>query len=123
MGKKGAGTARQKDRAGYDDRKRLRRFVFLWAPVILIVLIVLYAAALDPSKPTGRTMEASIIGKDVVSGGHPASSTYKVKVDNGDEAVVFIPEKQAPPSYARIVLQEYSTTLFKKKTYKYLKTK
>jgi len=98
-----------------EDRTRLRRFLFLWVPIICIVLIAFYASALDPSKPTGRTMGANLIGKD-------ASATYRIKLDNGEETAVFIPEKLAPPPGSRLVMEEYTTALLKKKTYRYLRT-
>jgi len=105
------------------DRTRLRRFLFFWTPIICIVLIGFYATALDPSKPTGRTMEAIVTGKDGSATGPSAtSSTYRIKLQNGEETALFIPEKQAPSPSGRIVVEEYTTTLFKKKTYRYLRT-
>jgi len=105
------------------DKVRLRRFLFFWTPIIGIVLIGLYAAALDPSKPTGRTMEAAVIGKDASAAGQSAASaTYRIKLQNGEETTLFIPEKQVPAPSGRIVIEEYTTTLLKKKTYRYLNT-
>jgi hypothetical protein len=125
MAKKGKGTAKRKGRVetSDDDRTRLRRFLFLWAPIIVIVLVGFYAVALDPAKPTGRMMEASIVGKEPTAGGQSSSAMFRVRVDNGEEAVIFIPEKQAPTPPGRIVVEEYTTTLFKKRTYRYLKNR
>ena len=102
------------------DRTRLRRFLFLWAPIICIVLIAFYATALDPAKPTGRTMGANLIGKDASASGQSASTAYRIKLDNGEETAVFIPEKQVPPPGSRLVMEEYTTALLKKRTYRYL---
>ncbi len=107
--------------ASDDDRRRLRRFLFLWAPIIVIVLAGLYATALDPARPTGRTMEASITGKEPAAGGQSSSAMFKVRIDNGEETVIFIPERQTPPPPGRIVVEEYTTTLLKKTTYRYLR--
>jgi len=97
--------------------------LFFWTPIIAIVLIGLYAAALDPSKPTGRTVEATVIGRDAAAAGQSAASaTYRIKLQNGEETSLFIPEKQVPSPSGRIVVEEYTTTLLKKKTYRYLRT-
>lgn len=105
------------------DKTRLRRFLFFWTPIIGIVLIGLYAAALDPSKPTGRTMEGTVTGRDASAAGQSAASaTYRIKLQNGEETTLFIPEKQVPSPSDRIVVEEYTTALLKKKTYRYLNT-
>ncbi len=104
------------------DRVRLIRFLYLWVPVICIVLIAFYAATLDPSKPTGRTAEANLVGNSASGGPQSTSSTFRIKLDNGEETEVFIPEKQVPPPGSRIVVEEYTTSLLKKKTYRYLRT-
>jgi len=124
MAKKTKKTVRSKDgtKAADPDRARLRRFLYLWLPVICIVLIAFYAAVLDPSKPTGRTIETILIGKSASGGPQSTSSTFRIKPDNGEEAEVFIPEKQVPPPGSRIVVEEYATSLLKKKTYQYLRT-
>ena len=125
MAKKGMETAKRMSRvaASDSDRTRLRRFLFLWAPIIVIVLVGIYAAALDPAKPTGKTMEASIVGKETTAGGQSSSAMFRVRVDNGEEAVIFIPERQAPAPSGRVVVEEYTTTLLKKRTYRYLKNR
>jgi hypothetical protein len=105
------------------DKTRLRRFLFFWTPIIAIVLIGLYATALDPAKPTGRTMEATVTGKvRAAAGQSAASASYKIKLQNGEETVLFIPEKQVPSPSGRIVVEEHTTTFLKKKTYRYLRT-
>ncbi len=97
--------------------------MFFWTPIIAIVLIGLYATALDPSKPTGRTMEATVTGKDVSATGQSAASAmYRIKLQNGEETTLFIPQKQVPSPSGRIVVEEYTTTLLKRKTYRYLTT-
>ena len=125
MAKKVTGTAKPKKRvdASNEDVRRLRRFLFLWVPIIVIVLAGVYAAALDPAKPTGRTMEASIVGKETTAGGQSSSAMFRVRLDNGEEAVIFIPERQAPMPPGRVVVEEYMTTLLKQKTYRYLRNR
>ncbi len=104
------------------DRTRSRRFLYLWLPVICITLIAFYAAAFDPSKPTGSTIQATLIGKSAAGGAQSASSIFRIKLDNGEETDVFIPEKQAPSPGSRIVVEEYTTYLLKKRSYQYLRT-
>ncbi|HNT44791.1 MAG TPA: hypothetical protein PKN85_10020 [Syntrophorhabdaceae bacterium] len=123
MAKKGMETAKRMSRvaASDSDRTRLRRFLFLWAPIIVIVLVGFYVVALDPAKPTGRTIEASVIGKEEAAGGPSSTSMFRVRFDNGEEAVMFIPERQVPPPPGRILAEEYTTSLLSKRTYRYLR--
>jgi hypothetical protein len=123
MARKSTGTARRKNRTAHSDtdRTRLRRFLLLWVPIIVVILAGVYAAALDPANPTGRTMEASVIGRETTVGGQSSAAMFRVRVDNGEETVIFIPEKQAPTPPGRVVVEEYTTTLLRKKTYRYLR--
>lgn len=112
----------EKGRGAADpEQARYKRFLYLWVPVISIVLIFVYAAALDPSKPTGATIGASLIGKSTKEGTQPPSSVYRVLLDSGEETEVFIPENLVPPPGGRIFLEEHVTTLFKKRSYQYLR--
>ena len=116
-------TTRSKRKKTADaDSVRLRRFLYLWLPVICLALIVFYATALDPSKPTGVTAEASLVGKIKPAGAQSTSNIYTIKLGNGEETEIFIPEKKAPGPGGRIVVEEYATFIFKKKTYHYLRT-
>jgi len=62
-----------------------------------------------------------VIGKEPTAGGQSSSAMFRVRIDNGEEVVIFIPERQVTPSPGRIVIEEYTTALFKKNTYRYLR--
>lgn len=119
---KRSGRAKGQAKSADMDRVRLRRFLYLWLPLICIVLIAFYAAALDPPKPTGKTVEVALIGNSETGKTPSASSIFRIRLASGEEAEVFIPEKKVPPPGGRIVVEEYTTWLLKKKTYRYLRT-
>ncbi|MHB8109278.1 MAG: hypothetical protein ACYDHW_04500 [Syntrophorhabdaceae bacterium] len=101
-----------------DDRTRSRRFLFLWLPVIIVVIVAFYAIAMDPPQPTGRMVKAQVIEKDR-SVQSQVPRFYRIRLENGDEASIAIPEKEDPRPLKSILVEEHSTRLFKKKSYQY----
>jgi hypothetical protein len=108
--------AREKD-AG---KARMKRFLYLWVPIICLVVIGFYASALDPPRPTGKVMKGSVteIRK---SSQQPGSVLYKIRLETGEEIEIAIPEKEKPAG-SEVVVEEYSSTFFKKKTYEIRKS-
>jgi len=109
--KKGQRTAGKTD-AG---KARMKRFLYLWAPIICLVVVGFYASALDPSRPTGKVMKGSV-AEIKRSSQQPGSVLYKVKLENGAQVEIAVPEKEKPAGN-EVMVQEYSTVFFKKKTY------
>jgi hypothetical protein len=101
-----------------DDRARSRRFLFLWLPVIIVVIIAFYAVAMDPPQPTGRMVKAQVIEKDK-SIQPQVPQFYRIRLENGEETSIAIPEKEDPRPLKDVLVEEHSTRFFKKKSYQY----
>lgn len=103
--------------AGKTDagKARMKRFLYLWVPIICLVVIGFYASALDPPRPTGKVMKGSI-AEIKRSSQQPGSVLYKIKLETGEEIEIALPEKEKPAG-SEVVVEEYSTAFFKKKTY------
>lgn len=99
----------------HEDKTRMRRFLFLWLPLICLVLIGVYASALDPPRPTGRLIKGSV-AEIKRSSQQPESVLYKIKLETGEEIEIPVPKNQKPVGN-QVVIEEFSTTLLKKKTY------
>ncbi len=97
------------------DKARMKRFLFLWAPIICLVLVGVYASALDPPRPTGRLINGSVT--EIKKSSQQRSSVlYKIKLESGEEIEIPVPGKQKPDG-SQVVIEEFSTALLKKKTY------
>lgn len=99
----------------HTDKARMRRFLFLWVPVICLVLIGVYASALDPPRPTGRVIKGSVT-EIKRSSQQPASVLYKIKLETGEDIEIAVPEKDKH-SGSEVMVEEFSTLLLKKKRY------
>ena len=97
------------------DKTRMRRFLFLWLPIICLVVIGVYASALDPPGPTGRLIKGSVVTIKR-SSQQPMSVIYKIRLETGEEIEIPVPENQKPAG-SQVMIEEFSTTLLKKKTY------
>ncbi len=116
----GSKKARQPARKTDAERSRTKRFLYLWIPLICLVIIGVYASALDSPKPTGKVMRGSVL-EIKRSSQQPGSMLYKIRLEGGEEIEIAVPEKEKP-SGSEVVIEEYSTRLFKKKSYEIRKS-
>jgi len=102
------------------DAKRLRRFLFVWAPVIVITLALVYALSFDPIKAASRT---EIVGalEEEQSAGAIGVSVYGVKLADGRSIRVGISEKGAYRMGRRLAISESETLLFRRKVYEFVR--
>lgn len=111
---------RQPTRKTDAERSRTKRFFYLWVPLICLVIIGVYASALDSPKPTGKVMKGSVL-EIKRSSQQPGSLLYKVRLESGEDIEIPVPEKEKP-SGSEVMVEEYSTTFFKKKSYEIQKS-
>ena len=97
------------------DKARMKRFLYLWIPIICLVVIGVYALALDPPRPTGRVMKGSVM-QIKRSSEQPGTVLYKIRLETGENIEIAMPEKNKPAG-SEVMVEEFSTVLFKKKKY------
>jgi hypothetical protein len=97
------------------ERSQMKRFLYLWLPLICLVIIGVYASALDSPKPTGKIMKGSVL-EIKRSSQQPDSVLYKIRLENGEQIEIAVPEKDKTPG-SEVMVEEYSTTFFKKRSY------
>jgi hypothetical protein len=111
---------RQK-KSDYSDKNRLRRFLFIYTPIIVITLGFIYASSFDPIKPASRIqIEGTILEIEVSSGG-VAQDVYKVKLSNGNIITVSGDKKKDVNKGTRVLIEENETLLFKRKLYQFVR--
>ena len=108
--------ARKKD----VEKSRTKRFLYLWIPIICLVVIGVYALALDPPRPTGNVMKGSVI-EIKRSSQQPGTILYKIRLERGEQVEIAVPENEKPAG-SKVMVEEYSTILLKKKTYEIRKS-
>jgi hypothetical protein len=111
---------RQK-KSDYSDKKRLRRFLFIYTPIIVITLGFIYALSFDPMKPASRMQIEGDIMEIVASSGGVAQDAYRVRLSNGNIITVSGDEKKDISKGARVIVEENETLLFKRKLYSFVR--
>jgi len=97
------------------EKARTKRFLYLWVPIICLVVIGVYALALDPPRPTGKVMKGSVM-QIKRSTEQPGTVLYKIRLETGEEVEIAVPEKNKPAG-SEVMVEEFSTVLLKKKKY------
>jgi hypothetical protein len=113
-------SKRQK-KSDYSDKKRLRRFLFIYTPIIVITLGFIYASSFDPVKPASRIEVEGTILEVVASSGGAAQDAYRIKLSNGNIVTVSGHEKKDINKGARVLVEENETLLFKRKLYQFIR--
>ena len=107
--------SRQPVKRTYAEKARTKRFLYLWVPIICLVVIGVYALALDPMRPTGKIMKGSVL-QIKRSTEQPGTVLYKIRLETGEEIEIAVPEKNKPAG-SEVTVEEFSTALLKKKKY------
>lgn len=115
VGAMAPGKTRQPAKRTDAEKARAKRFIYLWVPIICLVIIGVYASALDPMRPTGRVIKGSVM-EIKRSSQQPMSVLYKIRLETGEEVEIAVPEKSKPAG-SQVMVEEFSTALLKKKRY------
>ena len=113
-------SKKQKNR-DYSDKKRLRRFLFIYIPIIVITLGFIYASSFDPVKPASRMQIEGTILEVVASSGSVAQDAYKIRLSNGNIVTVSGHEKKDISKGTRVLVEENETLIFKRKLYQFIR--
>ena len=113
--------SKRQSKKEYSDKKRLRRFLFIYIPIIVITLGFIYASSFDPVKPASRMQIESVILEIVASSGGVAQDAYRVRLSNGNIITVSGDEKKDISKGARVIVEENETLLFKRKLYEFIR--
>jgi hypothetical protein len=124
MTKRGRKTpiqSKKQSKEDYSDKKRLRRFLFIYAPIIVITLGFIYASSFDPVKTDSRMQVEGTILEVVVSSGGATQDAYRIKLSNGTIVTVNGNERKEISKGAKVMIEENETLLFKRKVYSFIR--
>lgn len=119
--KKPVTRSKKQKKAASSDTKRLRRFLFLWLPIIIITSIFIYTFSFDPIKADSKIrIEGTIMETTQPSAGKWGDQTFPVKLSNGQIIQVNVPEKEGLKKDGRLLIEESTTLIFKRKLYRFI---
>jgi hypothetical protein len=116
-----SGPSKKQSKEDCSDKKRLRRFLFIYIPIIVITLGFIYASSFDPVKPALRMEVEGTILEVVASSVGVAQNAYRIKLSNGTVVTVSGHEKKAISKGIRVLVEENETLLFKRKLYSFVR--
>ena len=117
-------SSRRKTASGkksHAEARQGRRFLFVWVPVIILVLAFFYALMFDPPRPAGPTLTGTIGGLEEGQRGRSVESV-PVTLETGRSVEVPLPEiRGSLQKGRRILVQENETLIFKRRTYSFVR--
>ena len=118
-------SSRRKTESGkqsHAEARQGRRFLFVWVPVIILVLAFFYALMFDPPRPAGPPLTGTIGGPEEGQRGRSVESIVLVTLETGRSVEVPLPEiRGSLRKGRRVLVQENETLIFKRRTYSFVR--
>lgn len=120
--KKPVTRSKKQKKAAASDTKRLRRFLLLWLPVIIITSIFIYTFSFDPIETDSKILiEGTLLETSQSSTGSAGDRAYPIKLASGQIIQVSILEKEGFKKNGRLLIEESKTFIFKRKLYRFIR--
>jgi hypothetical protein len=119
--KKQTGKSKGPSKYHNPETRQGRRFLFVWLPIIIVVLLCFYALAFDPSRPFGQPVPGTFKEGEQARSGEDAGKAYPVVLDDG--RIVKLEGAQMGPIEPgrRLLVQENVTRIFKRKSFTFVR--
>jgi hypothetical protein len=126
----GKGTRQQKkqvskgkDPSKYQnaERRQGRRFLFVWLPTIIVVVLFFYAFVFDPPKPVGQPVPGTSREGEQTRSGEATGNTYMVVLDDGRMVKLDVTQMGSLEPGRRVLIQENVTSIFKRKSFSFIR--
>jgi hypothetical protein len=114
---KGTGPAKY----GTTERRRSRRFFFVWLPIIVIAVLFFYAFVFDPPKPFGQPIPGIAREGDQTRPGDITGNPFVVVLDDGRMVKLVEPQMGSLEANRRLLVQENVTLVFKRKSFSFVR--
>ena len=114
---KGKGPSKYQDA----ERRQGRRFLFVWLPIIIVVLLFFYASVFDPPSPVGLPVPGTSREGDQTQSGEATGKTYMVVLDDGRMVKLDGSQMGSLEAGRRLLVQENVTLIFKRKSFSFVR--
>ncbi len=103
------------------SEKRQHRFLFIWLPVIILVMLFFYALVFDPPRQVGQPIRGISRVSKQAQLGESTGNAYRVVLDDG-RIVTIEGSLMEPLKAGRLLLvQENITLIFKRKYFSFVR--
>jgi hypothetical protein len=103
------------------EKRQGRRFLFVWVPIIVIVVLLFYAFVFDPPRPVGEPIPGTLKEVDQAKSGEVSEKAYSVILDDGRLVKLDGFQMGSKESGKRLLVQENVSLLFKRKSFSFVK--
>jgi hypothetical protein len=126
----GKGTSKQKKQASknispskYQDSeaRQGRRFLFVWIPIIVVVVVFFYALMFDPPRTVGQPVPGTLREGEQSPSGEAIGKTYMVVLDDGRMVKLDGLQMGSIKVGRRLLIQENVTLIFKRKSFAFVR--
>jgi hypothetical protein len=117
QGSKGKGPSKHRD----SERRHGRRFLFVWLPVIIVIVLLFYAFVFDPPRPVGQPIPGISRESEQARFGETAGKAYMVVLDDGRLVNLAGSQLGSFEAGRRVLVQENITLIFKKKSFSFVR--
>jgi hypothetical protein len=126
----GKGTSQLKKQASkgkgpskYQNAERIqgRRFLFVWLPIIMVVVLLFYASVFDPPRTVGQPVPGTLREGEQTGSGDATGKTYMVVLDDGRMVKLDSLQMGSLEAGRRLLVQENVTLIFKRKSFSFVR--
>jgi len=103
------------------ERSRGRRFLIVWVPVIVVVVLFFYAIAFDPVRPVGEPVPGTSSEGEQIQTGEGPAKTLMVNLDDGRKIKLEGSQMGTLEAGRRVFVQENVTLIFKRKSFSFVR--
>ena len=104
------------------EKRQGRRFLVVWLPIIIVVVLCFYAFAFDPPRPLGQPVPGIVSEDEQARSGGAMGRTYAVVLD--DSRTIKLDGSQMGSSLEagrRVLIQENETFLFRRTSFSFVR--
>jgi hypothetical protein len=103
------------------ERRQGRRFLFVWLPIIIVVVLSFYVFAFDPPRPLGQPIPGTVREGDQARSGNAKGKTFMVVLDDGRIVNLVGSQMGSLEAGRRVIVQENITPIFKRKSFSFVR--
>jgi hypothetical protein len=119
QGSKGKGPSQYRD----PEKRRVRRFFFVWVPVIVLVILSFYVLMFDPPRPVGQPIPGTSRDSNSKQAqlGESTGNAYMVVLDDGRTVTIEGSLMESLKAGRRVLVQENITRIFQRKYFSFVR--
>ncbi|HVO67500.1 MAG TPA: hypothetical protein VMT12_13570 [Syntrophales bacterium] len=103
------------------DKNKGRRFLFIWLPIITVIIIFFYALVFDPPRPFGQPIPGTSRASEQTRPGESTVKTYIVDLDDGRMVELDGLQMGLLEAGRRVLVQERISLIFKRKSFSFVR--